>query len=31
MITKAEAFAFLREHQPMPTDEEISEERAKKI
>lgn len=30
MITKAEAFAFLREHQPMPTDEEISEEEARK-
>lgn len=30
MITKAEAVSFLREHQPMPQDQELKEEEIKK-
>ena len=30
MITKIKAFSFLREHQPMPSDEDVTEEEIKK-
>lgn len=30
MITKVEAFSFLSEHQPMPSDKEVTEEEIKK-
>lgn len=30
MITKVEAFTFLKEHQPMPSDKEVTEEELKK-